>query len=47
MIATLKKKTELYHTSLSLLKVEIAKNLRFIKLKYLTKIHHYKTVHDM
>ena len=39
--------TELYHTSLSLLKVEIAKNLRFIKLKYLTKNHQDKIVHDM
>ena len=39
MVATLKAKMfELYQTSLSLLKVEKAKNFLLIKLKYITKI---------
>ena len=39
MVATLKAKmSDLYQTSLSLLKVEKAKKMLLIKLKYLTKL---------
>ena len=49
MVDTLKAKfSDLYQTSLSLLKV---KNLKIClkkqNLKYLSKYHHYKKVHNM